>query len=108
MRYFDRSENAERLLQDPSTPAQTLKPNHGSNVPEELAFDDHESQEVWLERMGIDTSKQIRLKKLVHMRYQHPDLDEINTFMLGMSLSLLEKNALVYCTLEQCHEVLIC
>lgn len=46
----------------------------------------------WQQARGIDCSKQIRITKLSHMRYQHPDLMEITRFLKGtypLELSLL-------------------
>ncbi|KAJ5771829.1 hypothetical protein N7520_002358 [Penicillium odoratum] len=62
-----------------------IEANHGDSVPDVRAMgDEQESQEVWRQRCGIKTDKQIRLVKLVHMRYQHPDLELITTFLHGL------------------------
>ena len=37
----------------------------------------------WTKRSGIDTSRQIRLVKISHMRYQHPDLAKLTQFLRG-------------------------
>jgi hypothetical protein len=37
----------------------------------------------WKEQSGINPENQIRLVKLAHMRYQHPDLDAITVFLQG-------------------------
>ncbi len=37
----------------------------------------------WRSQNNIDASKQIKLVKLSHIRYQHPDLDEITRFLQG-------------------------
>lgn len=42
---------------------------------------DHEPVVEWRRRNGIDPRQQIRLVKLAHMRYQHPDLETITTFL---------------------------
>jgi hypothetical protein len=53
-------------------------------VPQDAAIsDDREAVDAWRKREGIDPSKQIRITKLSHMRYQHPDLAEITTFLRG-------------------------
>ena len=49
----------------------------------EAVGDDRGSQADWLKDRKIDPDARIRLTKLSHMRYQHPDLDEIHRFMLG-------------------------
>ena len=59
-------------------------PNRGSSLVDHKAQGaDGESQEAWRKARGIDRSKQVKLKKLAHMRYQHPDLQEITTFLRG-------------------------
>jgi hypothetical protein len=46
---------------------------------------DSESKREWQKKRGIDPSKQVRIVKLNHMRYQHPDLNKITTFLRGTS-----------------------
>jgi hypothetical protein len=46
---------------------------------------DSESKREWQKKRGIDPSKQVRIVKLNHMRYQHPDLNKITTFLRGKS-----------------------
>jgi hypothetical protein len=41
--------------------------------------------------MRIDVSKQVRLVKLSHMRYQHRDMEKISVFMQGMYLECPSK-----------------
>lgn len=70
-------------------PDTSIKPNHGATVPDVIAVgDEKESQSSWLKRNNIKPENRIRLTKLSHMRYQHPDLEEIHRFMTGMSLPL--------------------
>jgi hypothetical protein len=45
------------------------------------AGDDYEPQAKWLKRQGVHLSHRVTLKKLPHVRYQHPDLDEISKFL---------------------------
>lgn len=45
---------------------------------------DSESVTAWRERCGINPENQVRLVKLAHMRYQHPDLDQITVFLQGL------------------------
>jgi hypothetical protein len=66
-------------------------PNHGSAVPDIEATDDCEPADVWRARSGIDPSKQIKLVKLAHMRYQHPDLHEITTFLKDFGMQIAKK-----------------
>jgi hypothetical protein len=59
-------------------------------VPDFLAVgDEKEDLADWQKRCGINKETQIRLVKLAHMRYQHPDLEAITAFLLGWSLSRL-------------------
>ncbi|KAJ5623564.1 hypothetical protein N7490_012169 [Penicillium lividum] len=63
--------------------SQIIQPNHGASVPDVVAVGKpNESQAEWLEKQKINTKDRVNLKKLYHMRYQHPDLDE-QGFMLG-------------------------
>lgn len=39
----------------------------------------------WRQQNDIDFSKQVKLVKISHMRYQHPDLQEITVFLRGSS-----------------------
>jgi hypothetical protein len=62
-----------------------VRPNHGASVPDIVAIgSEQENVMQWQERCGIKKENQIRLVKLAHMRYQHPDLDQITTFLEGM------------------------
>ncbi|KAL3455997.1 Glyoxalase/Bleomycin resistance protein/Dihydroxybiphenyl dioxygenase [Aspergillus heterothallicus] len=53
---------------------------------------------VWKQQSKIDTKNQIRLVKLSHMRYQHPDLEEITTFLkdFGMTVAKCTENEIWY------------
>jgi hypothetical protein len=42
----------------------------------------------WQASQDINRDAQIRLTKLVHMRYQHPNLDEITTFLQDFGMSV--------------------
>ncbi|KAK2778089.1 hypothetical protein FQN52_002919 [Onygenales sp. PD_12] len=58
-------------------------PAVGASVPDiEAIGKDQETQSDWLSR-NRTSSEQIRLTKVAHMRYQHPDLDEITQFLQG-------------------------
>ncbi|KAJ5757374.1 uncharacterized protein N7511_006068 [Penicillium nucicola] len=64
--------------------------NQGASIADIIAIGpESESVQAWRERCGIKTESQIRLVKLSHMRYQHPDLKEITTFLqdFGMVIS---------------------
>ena len=62
----------------------TIKPNSGAAVTDIVAAgNDYELQAEWLKKNNIDASNRITLKKLSHVRYQHPDLQEITSFLAG-------------------------
>jgi hypothetical protein len=65
-----------------------IQPSRGATVPDVVAVGKEQvSRAEWLAKQGINPDDRIQLKKLSHMRYQHPDLDEILTFMIGKSCS---------------------
>lgn len=70
-----------------------VKPNAGSAVPDTVAAGEHfETQDEWLAQRGVQREGRIVLKKLAHVRYQHPDLDEISTFLKGTFQRRLDMN----------------
>ncbi|KAJ3538386.1 hypothetical protein NM208_g5927 [Fusarium decemcellulare] len=70
----------------------TMQGNHGVSIPDVVAVGDNkECLGDWKKRSGIDTSKQIRLVKLAHMRYQHPDLDSITTFLEDFGMHIVKR-----------------
>ena len=52
-----------------------------------------ELQEEWIKTQNINLKERVHLQKLSHMRYQHPDLEEISGFMIG-TVSVLSLTAL--------------
>lgn len=67
-------------------------PNRGASVPDTQAVPgEHESLAAWREKNKIDPAKQIRLVKIAHMRYQHPDLSEITTFMRDFGMHVVKR-----------------
>ncbi|KAL2855154.1 Glyoxalase/Bleomycin resistance protein/Dihydroxybiphenyl dioxygenase [Aspergillus pseudodeflectus] len=52
---------------------------------------DSEPLSAWKERSKIDTKNQIRLVKLSHMRYQHPDLEEITIFLQDFGMTVAKR-----------------
>jgi hypothetical protein len=65
--------------------------NEGVSVSDiDASGSDSEPVETWRARNSIDITKQIRLVKLSHMRYQHPDLDEITTFLLDFGMHVVK------------------
>ncbi|KAI3572671.1 Glyoxalase/Bleomycin resistance protein/Dihydroxybiphenyl dioxygenase [Fusarium oxysporum f. sp. albedinis] len=62
--------------------------NSGASVPDtEANGPDGQSTAEWQQKRGIDLSRQIRTTKLVHMRYQHPDLESIRAFLQDFGMS---------------------
>lgn len=59
--------------------------NQGAAVPDLIAVG-HQQEDVqtWRARNKIDSANQVKLVKLSHMRYQHPDLEQIGQFLAGM------------------------
>ncbi len=73
-------------VKTPKDASREPSPNRGHSVPDTQAISpNRESISAWQARKGIDPSQQIRLVKLAHMRYQHPDLAQITTFLRGLS-----------------------
>lgn len=50
-----------------------------------LAIDD------WKKREQIEESKRIKLLRLSHMRYVHPDLDAITRFLLDFGMHIVKR-----------------
>ncbi|GIK06761.1 hypothetical protein Aspvir_002412 [Aspergillus viridinutans] len=69
-----------------------IQPCHGASVPDVVAIgEEQESLSKWKERCGIKTENQIKLVKLAHMRYQHPDLDAITVFLQDFGMKVVKK-----------------
>jgi hypothetical protein len=67
-------------------------PNRGASVPDTQAIGpDREDKETWRQRHGISRSSQVKLTKLAHMRYQHPDLNVITTFLRDFGMHVVKK-----------------
>ena len=59
-------------------------PNRGASIPDFQAIGENQVNKVdWLKERGIDQTAQVKLVKLAHMRYQHPDLAQITAFLRG-------------------------
>jgi len=84
---------------DGSTQQLDLKPNHGASIPDKQAIgDESEPLAAYYSRLGIDNAARVQMVKLAHMRYQHPDLDEITTFLLDFGMHVVKRtdNAVWY------------
>ncbi|KAL2066596.1 hypothetical protein VTL71DRAFT_2667 [Oculimacula yallundae] len=68
-----------------------VSPNRGTGVDACKASPDAESVAVWQKNNGIDVSKQVKLLRLSHMRYQHKDMATITTFMKDFGMNVVKK-----------------
>lgn len=70
-----------------------VKPNAGASVQDEEAVqgDKFEPSTDWQKRVGIDKSKQVRLVKAAHMRYQHPDIPTITKFLKDFGMHIAKE-----------------
>lgn len=67
-------------------------PNHGASIPDEDAIGkDSQPLSIWQKDNNIDVAKQIKLVKLVHMRYQHPDFPTITTFLRDFGMHIAKE-----------------
>lgn len=69
-----------------------VKPNEGHSIRDEEAMGDRsEAIADWQKRSGIDPSKQIKLVKVAHVRYQHPDLTTITKFLKDFGMHIAKE-----------------
>lgn len=80
-------------------------PNRGTSLPDFKAVGaDQMTKAQWQQSRGIDRSAQVKITKLSHMRYQHPNLAEITIFLKGMNLVVSSQLQLTKCRLwHACH-----
>ena len=68
-----------------------VQPNRGASISDIDAIgNDWQMVEEWRRANNIDTAGQIRLIKLAHMRYEHPDLEEITAFLLDFGMHVVK------------------
>ena len=66
--------------------------NSGASIPDVQASGSiSQSISEWRAKRGIDVSKQVRIVKLAHMRYQHPDLDVIVQFLEDFGMQVVKR-----------------
>ena len=70
---------------------ETIARNKGASVPDAEAIKDGQSIIDWRRQQGIVTSEQIRTVRLVHMRYQHPDLVAICLFLQDFGMQIAQE-----------------
>jgi hypothetical protein len=77
---------------DGSSQELNLKPNAGASIPDNQAIgEESEPLDAYYSRLGIDNAARVQMVKLAHMRYQHPDLDEITTFLLDFGMHVVKR-----------------
>lgn len=67
------------------------EPNRGGPVSDLISVEPDRQQrlEEWKKLRNCDKTKHIRLVKLAHMRYRHPDLNVITEFLQGNYQSII-------------------
>ena len=76
-----------------STPHGDVRPNVGASITDiEAIGPESEPLASWQKRNNIDTTHQVRLVKLAHMRYQHPDLPTITKFLKDFGMHVVEQS----------------
>ncbi|TKA55110.1 hypothetical protein B0A49_12198 [Cryomyces minteri] len=81
------ADNANRNAQ-----SREPSPNRGASVPDFVAIGpESESQASWRSANNINPTNQVRILKLSHMRYQHPDLRVITTFLRDFGMHVVKK-----------------
>lgn len=69
-----------------------VQPNRGATISDvEAIGPESEPLQSWQKKNGIDTANQIKLVKLAHMRYQHPDLPTIKKFLLDFGMHVAQE-----------------
>jgi len=66
-------------------------PNRGASVDASVVIPEQQSQAEWKAQQGIDTSKQIKIVKLSHMRYRHKDVESIKTFLKDFGMHIAKE-----------------
>ncbi|KAF2681166.1 trihydroxytoluene oxygenase [Lentithecium fluviatile CBS 122367] len=82
-------------LQDritPKNPSRETSPARGTSLPQEAAIPPlRKTLHEWQKEQNIDRDAQIKITRLVHMRYQHTDLAQITTFLRDFGMSVAQK-----------------
>ena len=75
------------------TPHGDVKPNVGKSIPDVEAIGaESEPLASWQKRRDIDPSEQIKIVKISHMRYQHPDMPTITKFLGDFGMHVVKKS----------------
>lgn len=77
----------------PQNPSRETSPNRGTSLPQDTAIPDtRKSLRDWQSENNIDGDAQVKIRRIAHMRYQHPDLAEITTFLRDFGMSVAKKS----------------
>jgi hypothetical protein len=69
-----------------------VEKNTGYAVPDVSSVQEFAmTQEQFRKEYGVDVNNQVRIVKLAHMRYQHPDLQEIKTFLIDFGMDVAKE-----------------
>ena len=71
-----------------------VTPNAGTSLQDREAEGRGETGQViseWQKKNGIDRSKQIKIVKISHMRYQHPELSKITKFLKDFGMHIVKQ-----------------
>ncbi|KAK3722462.1 hypothetical protein LTR37_002454 [Vermiconidia calcicola] len=86
------TERPNTITTNGSSNADDVTPNTGASVlDKETMGDRQESPSQWQKKVGIDTSKQVKIVKVAHMRYQHPDLPTITKFLKDFGMHVAKE-----------------
>ncbi|TKA21733.1 hypothetical protein B0A50_08669 [Salinomyces thailandicus] len=76
------------------TPDGEIKPNIGRTISDIEAIGPESTPlTTWQTRNNIDPARQIKLVKLAHMRYQHPDLTTVTKFLRDFGMHVVQTSA---------------
>lgn len=71
-----------------------VKPNQGATVPDVQAIGPNcVSLQEWYKNNNVDLAKRVKLVKLAHMRYQHPDLPTITKFLKDFGMHIVKQTS---------------
>lgn len=87
-------EMKEKITPDnpPTARSRSPSPARGASIPQERAIPPIRLPlRQWQSSQNIDLAAQIKLTRISHMRYQHPDLTEITTFLRDFGMTLARK-----------------
>lgn len=71
-----------------------VTPNAGASIPDSERKADEKTAALaeWRRQNGIDTSKHVKLVKVAHMRYQHPDIPTITKFLKDFGMHIVKQD----------------